>query len=120
MNAIAAGFGANVQDGIPNTRRLAKEDLISADQAKRESIHERIQGVSIVEGDFAADGRHSERVSIMSDPGDDTGEQRTIPLPILRIVQRSEAQTVQRRDRASAHRENVAQDSAHASGGALK
>ena len=56
----------------------------------------------------------------MRDAGDNPGEQRTIAAAVLRTVERSESQTVQRRNRTSAHCENVAQNAPDARGCALK
>ena len=56
----------------------------------------------------------------MRNAGNYSGEQRPISSSLLRIVERSKTQAVQRRDRTSAHREDVAQDSADARSGSLK
>ena len=53
-------------------------------------------------------------------PADHAGQQRTIAASVFRMIQRTETQTVHRRDRPRAHRENVAQDSADAGRRALK
>src|SRR5437016_14311878 len=94
MNAIAAGLRPNIQNRISNARRLTEENLISTNEPERERVDERIQRVSVVESDFTANRRHSERVSVMRDAGDHAGEQRPIAPPIIRTVQLSEAQTI--------------------------
>ena len=100
--------------------RFAKKDLIVTDEAERESIDERIQCVSIVKRDFTADSRHAKRISVMRNTCHDTCQQRSIAPAVLRMVERSKPQTVHRRDRPRAHREDVAQNSADAGRCALK
>src|SRR5437879_13748666 len=98
MNAIAAGLSSNIQSRIANVRRFTEENLIRTNEPEREGIDERIQRISVVESDFAANRRHSERVSVMRDAGDHAGEQRPISPAILRIVERSKTQTIERRN----------------------
>src|SRR5205807_5862611 len=69
VNPIATSFCADVQHRIAHAGSFAKEDLILSHQAQRERIDERIQGVGVIEGDFASDGRHTKRISVMSDAG---------------------------------------------------
>src|SRR6266568_5771768 len=120
MNAVAPSPGADVQNRITHTGRFTKEDLISAHQAGRECVDEWIQGVTIIEGHLPANRRDAESVTVMCNAGDDPGEQRSITAPVLRMIDRSKSQTVQRGDRAGAHGEDVAQNSAHSRGGSLK
>src|SRR5882672_2471125 len=120
MNTIAAGLGADVQNGIADPGRFAKENLIYAHQAEREGVNQRIQRIGIVEGDLAADSRHAERIAIMRDAGHHARQQRTIAPPIFRIVERTKAQAVQRRDRTRAHGEDVTQNPADPGGRALE
>src|SRR2546421_12910538 len=56
----------------------------------------------------------------MRNPRDDACQQRSIAPSILWIVERTKAQTIERRNRPRAHCENIAQNSADAGGCALK
>ena len=56
----------------------------------------------------------------MRNTGDHTGEERPISPAILRIVERSETQTIERGNWTRAHREDIAQDSTDARSGSLK
>ena len=120
MNAVAPGLRAHVQHGISRAGRFAKEDLIVAQQAERESVNQRIKRIGIVKCDFAADGGHAESVSVMRDAGHDSGQQRSVPPSMLRMIERAKTQTIQRRNRAGPHGENIAQDPADTGGRSLK
>ena len=74
MNAVAAGLCSDIQNRIADPRGFAEKDLILAHQAERESIDQRIQRVSIIERNFAADRGHAKRVAVVRDPGHDPGE----------------------------------------------
>ncbi len=72
--------------------------------------------VAGVEVDVAADGRHADAVAVVADAADDAAHQERRP----RVVEAAEAQRVEDRDRARAHREDVAQDAADARRRALE
>ena len=110
-------FAPTYSTGLPAPVALPKEDLIVADQAERESVNQWIERVGIVKCDFAADGGNAESVSVMRDAGHDSGQQRSVPSSMLRMIERAKAQTIQRGNRPRAHREDIAQDSADAGGG---
>ena len=74
-----------------------------------------LPGVALVEVDLAADRRDADAVAVAGDAGDDAFERA----PHLRPLERPEAQRVQQRHRARAHREDVADDAADAGGRAL-
>ena len=90
------------------------------DNAEREDIHQRIAVVAFLENGLAADGRDAEAIAVMRDAGDDAFEDTSIARARLGIVERSESERVQHRDRPRSHREDVAQNSADAGGGALE
>ena len=108
MDAVAAGLGADVVHGVPDSGRSPLDDLVSPRNPQAEDVHQRIAGVALVEGDLAADGRDADAVSVSRDPGDDA---RHRP-PHQRVVQGAEAERVQQRDGPRAHREDVADDAA--------
>ena len=68
-----------------------------------------------VEDGLAADVGQAEAVAVAADAGDDPGQH---PVGVVG-VERAEAQRVHHRDRAGAHREDVADDAADAGRGAL-
>ena len=67
------------------------------------------------EADLAAHGRHADAVAVAADAGDHALEQPAVPL----VGERPEHQRVEQRDRARAHRDDVADDAADPGGGAL-
>ena len=81
MNSVTTGLGADVKHRIADAGGLAEKDLIVPHETKRERIHERIERVSIIERDFAADGRHAKRVAVMRNASDHASEQRSISRP---------------------------------------
>ena len=113
---IATGRGANVEDRVADAVRCAARDLVVAQDAEAEGVDERIAFVALIEIDLARDGRDAEAVSVVRNAADHAGEEPAH----LGIGQLSEAQRVQRRDGPCAHREDVADDSAHARGRALE
>src|SRR3712207_8469582 len=58
---------------------------------RSEGVDERVQRVSVVEDDLAADGRDAEGVAVVRYPCDDAGQQRAVAPPVLRV--RSEEHT---------------------------
>src|SRR6267378_8561851 len=115
MNSVASGFRAHIKNGIANARRLAEKDLVPLDQSERECIDEWVKGISIVESDLAPNSGHAKRITIVSDPTDNAGEQRAVTLSVLRVVKRTKAQAVHCGNRSRTHGENVAQNAANAS-----
>src|SRR6185436_12578346 len=120
MDPVASCFRANIKNRIADTGRLSEKDLIPAHQSQRKRVDERIERISIVESDFTTHSCNTKGVAIMGNSTDDTGKQRTIPASIFRMIQRTKAQAVHRGNRPRAHRENVTQNSAHASCSTLK
>ena len=68
-----------------------------------------------VEDELAADRRHADAVAVAADAADDAVDE--VPRPRRRRI--AEPERVEDRDRAGAHREDVAQDPADAGRGAL-
>ena len=120
MNAVAASLCANVQDRISDSGGLAKKDLIAAHQSEGKRVDQRIQCVTIVEGHFAADRGDAKCVSIVGYACHHPRQQRSIATAVLRMIQRTESQTVQRSHWSRSHCENIAQDPADACSRALK
>ena len=138
MNAVAAGFRADVDHRIAFARSLGVENLIAPDEAQSESVHQRIARVAGLELGFAAEVGHAEAIAVRSDSADHAFEDGMVlvnlclrrtrrcrlwrprrPSP-LRRRDRAKAQRIHHRHRPRAHGENIAQDSADAGGRALK
>ena len=83
--------------------------------AERHRVDEAVALVGFLEVDLAAHRGHAEAVAVAADAGDRALEQ----VALARLVERAEAQRVQRGDRARAHREDVADDAADAGRRAL-
>ena len=79
-------------------------------RADAEGIHERVTGVARVEDDLAADIRQAQAVAVAADAGDDAGQHAAC----IGGVGRTEPQWIHDRERAGAHREDVADDAADA------
>ena len=59
VDAVAAGLGPDVEDGVPDALGPGVEDLVLVGQAEAEDVDERVERVALVETDLAA--RRSER-----------------------------------------------------------
>src|SRR5690606_36084543 len=78
-------------------------------------VDEWIAPVALVERHLAADRRDAAAVAVAADTGDDALDRPAR----ARVCQRAEAQRVKQRDGPGAHREDVADDAAHARGRTL-
>ena len=109
VDAVAARLGADVDERVPHPVGPRPIDAVRPHQAQAQDVHQRVPRVLRREGHLAPDGRASEAVAVVGDPGDDPAEKE----PGARLVDRSEAERVEERDGAGAHREDVAEDAAH-------
>src|SRR5271156_5055431 len=116
MNTVASGLRAHVDHGIPDTRRLAVENLVVLENAEGEYVHQRVAVIAGVEHALPAHRRNAETVAVVSDAGDNAFEDPAI----ARRRKRAEAQRVHYGDGPRAHGENVAQNAADARGRALE
>ena len=98
---------------LAGLRRVAR--ALCAQQADAERVDERVLAVGRVEHGLARDVRDADAVAVAADAADDPAEQLARAL----LVERTKPQRVAQRDRPCAHCEDVAQDPAHARGGAL-
>ncbi len=96
-------------------RRGALEDAVGLQHADGEGVHQAVAVVRLVEGHLAAHRGHADAVAVAGDARHHAVEQP----PRLRVLRAAEAQRVQVGDGPRAHGEDVAQDAAHAGGGAL-
>ena len=88
------------------------------DDPEAEHVDERIAGVRVVERDLAADGRDADAVAVAGDAGDHAFDDAPVARAVG-TVERAEAKRIHQRDRPRAHREDVADDAAHAGRGTL-
>ena len=126
---IAPRFRADIKNRIADPACRAARELLVPQDAEAKNIDQRISFETFVEINFAADRRNADAVSVMRDAGDDAGEQAAGCLSICAFVlrrfesevrDRPEAQRIEQKLRARAHRENVANDSADAGRRALE
>ena len=114
-DAVAAGGRADEQHEVARAGRHRAREVLLAHEADRHRVDEAVALVGLLEVDLAADGRHAEAVAVAADAGDRALEQ----VALARLVERAEAQRVERGDRTRAHREDVADDAADAGRRAL-
>ena len=132
MDAVAAGLGADVDDGIAGAAGLGVEDFVFADEAESEGVHERVAAVARLELGFAAEVGHAEAVAVAGDAADYAFDDGVVLVALTRfcvlvwirslaalVRNRAEAERVHDGQGARAHGEDVAQDAAHAGGRAL-
>src|SRR5208337_4479044 len=139
MNAVASGFGADINYGIALSRSPSIKNLVAADQSKSERVHQRVAGVTRLKLHLAAQVRDSETVAVRSHARDDALHYRMVlvnfrlrgggahprlcsagALARVGSLNRPKAQRVHHRDRPRSHGKNIAQNSADARGRSLK
>ena len=115
VDAVAAGLGAHVDDGVADAGGGAEEDAVGGGDADGHGVDERVAVVGRVEVDLAADGGDADAVAVAADAADDAVDDA------LRagVVGVAEAQRVEVGDGAGAHGEDVPQDAADAGGRTL-
>ncbi len=139
MDAVASSLGADIDDRIPFSRCARVEDFVLFHQAEGKRIDQRIARVAGFEFRFATEIGHTEAVAVGGYTADHAFQDGVVfvdlilgrgRLALLRLdsrggcpyasCDRAEAQGIHHCDRPRAHSEDVAQDSAHAGGRALK
>ncbi len=110
VDAVAAGLGADIDDRIADPARGRIEDLVLLRDADGHRVDEDVAVIRRVEVHFAADGGDADAIAVAADAVDDAGDQ----VAHLGMIGPAETQRVEVGDRASAHREDVAQDAADA------
>ena len=101
---------------LPDAGGGAADHRALAGEAHAHRVHEAVLLVGGLEQHLAAHGGHADRVAVVADALDRPVEQVARALR----VELAEAQRVEHGDRPGADREHVAQDAAHAGGGALE
>ena len=115
VDAVPAGLRAHVHDGIPDALRAAAEDPVGGDDPQVHDVDQDVAVVAVMKRGLAADRRDADAVAVARDPAHDAVHEVLHP----RGVDAPEPQRVQGRDRPRAHREDVAENAAHARRGAL-
>jgi len=100
---------------FPGPSALASLIASALQHADAQRVHQRVTGVTVVEVDLATDVRQPEAVAVSTDAGDHAGQHSVG----VRRVEWAEPQRVQHGDRPCAHRQDVADDAAHAGGRTL-
>jgi len=86
----------------------------------RQRVHQRIIRIARFEDHLATDGGNTEAIAIMRDAAHHSVKDSTILRGGAVAGDRAEAQRIKHRNRARAHGENIAENSADAGGRALK
>ncbi len=115
-DAVAAGARPEEHDLVAGAARVRELEVFVAQDADREGVHERVALVDRVEHGLAADVRQAQAVAVERDAAHDAVHDACG----VGVVDRAEAQLVHHGDRAGAHRDDVAHDSADAGRGALE
>src|SRR5262249_57784247 len=115
MEAVAAGFGAEIDDRHADARSGGVENLVAARDPHRHRIDEAVAVVAGVKTNAAAHRRYTEGIAVAADAGDHAGEQ----MSGLRVGRRAEGERIETGNRPRAHGEDVAQNAADAGGRAL-
>ncbi len=114
-DAVAPGGGSEEHDEVAGARGARAYERVRAQQPDAEGIDERVVPVGGVEDRLTGDVRHAHGVAVAADAAHDPAKQLARAL----LVERAEPQRVAQRDRAGAHRKDVAQDPTDARGRAL-
>src|SRR5262249_24426993 len=134
VNAVTPSLGSNVDHRIAFACGPGVENLIFADQAERECVHQWIARIAGLEFGFAAEVGYTEAVAVGRDAAHDAFKDRMITMyrrrgrdSRLRLSSRAklgsdrpESQRIHYRHRTRAHGKDVAQNAPDASGRALK
>ncbi len=115
VDAVAAGFRSDIDDRIADAAGGRIEDLVLFGDADGHRVDQDVAVIGLVEIDLAAYGRNADAIAVAADAVDDARNE----VLHLRMVGAAETQRVEVRDRARAHREDVAQDAADAGRRAL-
>src|SRR5208282_4019714 len=136
VDAVASGLGAYINYGIALARCASVKNLVAANQAESERVHQRIAGVAGLELHLAAKVRDAETVAVRSHARDDAfhhgmvlmylslcrdGRSRPSSRAQLGICRdRPEPERIHHRNRPCSHSEDIAQNSANAGSRSLK
>ena len=119
-DAVASRRGAEQHGEVTRTLRAGELQVLVAQYTDGERVDQRVVGVVRIEDGLAADVGDADAVAVQADAAHDAVDEVPLPLvdrngravecgPAARVT---EAQCVHDRDRARAHRQDVAQDPA--------
>ena len=114
-DAVAARLGAEEHDLVAGAGRVGEVEVLVAQRADAQRVDERVALVALVEDDLAADVGQAEGVAVAADALDDARQDARG----VGVVDGAKAKGVHHRDRAGAHRHDVADDAADAGRGTL-
>ena len=113
--AVTAGFGSDIENGIADALGGSACDLLVLEDAEAENIDERISRVAVVEIHLAADGRDADAISVVGDAIYHACEEAAVGGGLLGVTADvAEAEGIHREHGAGAHGEDVADDAADA------
>ena len=115
VNPVAAGLGADIDDRIADSAGGGIENLVGIGDADGHRVDDDIAVIGRIEIGLAANGRHADAIAVAADAGNHALHE----MLHLRMVGPPEAQCVQVRNGASAHRKDIPQDTADAGGSTL-
>ena len=115
MNAVPAGLGTDRKENVADALRTGADQIRLAQNADRHGVDQWVATVARRERDFAAEGRHTDAIAIITNSLHRASEEKPIP----GFVERPEAKRVEHGDRTSAHGEDIAEDAPDARGGTL-
>src|SRR5699024_8355526 len=112
---VDAGLGAEEDHLVAGAGGAGQVQVTVAKGADAQCVDQRVALVAVVEDDLATDVGQAQGVAVAADARDDSGQHAGG----VRVVDGTEAKGVHHRDRAGAHRHDVADDPADAGGRAL-
>ncbi len=110
-DAVSPRGGAVEDDEVARAGRRRPGHPLGREEADAHGVDQRVPPVGVVEDRLAAHRRDADAVAVVPDPPDG---------PLEGEVVGAEAQPVEKRDRARAHRDDVAEDAPDAGGRALE
>ena len=109
VDAIAARLGPHINNGIANTRRLGGENTISARNADRHGIHQRIAIIARVEIHLTTHRRHAHAIAVTTN----TAHHTINDALHARRIWRAKTQRIQIGNRPRPHGEDITQNAAN-------
>ena len=80
VDAVTAGFCADVDDGVAGAARLSVKDFVDFDQAEGEGVDQGVAGVTGLELGFAAEVGDAETVAVAGNAADYAFDDGVIPM----------------------------------------
>ena len=116
VDAVPAGAGAGEEQQVARRVGGGAGEVVDFGDAHAHSVDQRVAGVGFVKADFAGHVGDADAVAVPGDAVHDAAQQPAV----VGVVRGAEAEGVEQGDGAGAHSEDVADDAAHAGGGALQ